>query len=109
MSRSINKTILIGRLGNKPELKEVDSLVYTTFKLCNTVFNNGKEVVEWHNIKAVGKQAKICCQYLNKGDLCCIEGKMDRYSDDKKEYDSVIAERVTFLSAIKKEQSVSEK
>lgn len=94
MSKSYNKTIIIGRLGNSPSLNDVDGMCYTTFKLANTTFSNGHENVEWHDIKAVGKQARVCCQYLSKGDLCCIEGKFDD--------NHIIAERVTFLSSKKK-------
>ena len=95
---SNNRAILIGRLGNKPELKEANSVVYTVFKLCNTTVTKGEEIINWHNIKAIGKQAKVCCQDLNKGDLCCIEG----HFDENKERTSVFAERVTFLVSAKR-------
>lgn len=98
---SSNRAILIGRISNKPELKEADSVVYTVFKLCNTTVTKGEEIINWHNIKAIGKQAKVCCQYLNKGDLCCIEGHFDEDCINK-ERTSVFAERVTFLVSAKR-------
>ena len=95
MSKIYNKTIIIGRLGNTPSLMDCDGKCYTTFKLANTMVDrDGNDRVDWHDIKAVGKQARVCCQYLNKGDLCCIEGSVDN--------DHIIAERVTFLSSKKK-------
>ena len=94
MSKPKNKTVIIGRIGDKPSLNEVDGKCYTTFKLSNTTFRNGYESVEWYNIKAAGKQAMVCCQYLSKGDLCCIEGNIKD--------NHIVAERVTFLTAKKK-------
>ena len=94
MSKIYNKAIIIGRLGNTPSLMYCDGKCYTTFKLANTtVDSNGISTINWHDIKAVGKQARVCCQYLNKDDLCCIEGSVDN--------DHIIAKRVTFLSAKK--------
>ena len=90
MSKVFNRTIIVGRLGNSPALNDADGDCYTMFKLANTnVDQNGNSNVEWHDIKAVGKQARVCCEYLNKGDLCCIEGHVID--------DHILAERVTFL------------
>lgn len=46
MSKSYNKTIIIGRLGNSPSLNDIDGMCYTTFKIANTTFSNGHENVE---------------------------------------------------------------
>lgn len=90
MSKVFNRTIIVGRLGNNPALNDADGDCYTMFKLANTNFDyNGNSNIEWHDIKAVGKQARVCCEYLNKGDLCCIEGHVVD--------DHILAERVTFL------------
>lgn len=109
MTKAYNKTIIIGRLGEKPELKTADcGTDYTRFSMCNTTFNNGVEVVQWHKIIAFGKQARVIAEHLNKGDLCCIEGRVDRKKYEKegetKYAVAIIAECITFLSSKRREQ-----
>ena len=89
----INKAIVIGRLGNNPELKKEGNLVSTRFFLGNSMVYNGKTEIVWYNILATGKQAKVITDNLKKGDLCCVEGSytMDAHS--------VKASRITFLSS----------
>lgn len=95
---NLNKAVVIGRVGNKPELITKGSRVSTTFLVgTSMVYSNGEAQVDWVSVKATGKQARILCDHLNKGDLCCIEGK---YSSG---IDSVIAEKVTFLSSSKRQ------
>ena len=103
-SNSYNKTILIGRLGQDPEYKQGKTTPYARFQICNSsVSKDGTNDVQWHRVCAFGKQASICHDYLHKGDLCCIEGRLDAhfYEKDgiKREYNSVIAEKITFLSS----------
>ena len=100
---SYNKTIIIGRLGFDPELKQGKTTAYTRFSLSNNnVSKEGQSEVQWHKICAFGKQADLCHKYLHKGDLCCIEGRLDSRSYEKngqKQYtSSIIAERITFLN-----------
>ena len=103
MSTTFNKTILIGRLGCNPEMRGEGDKRYVKFTICNTTIKDGIEDVQFHNICAFGKQADLCAQYLNKGDLCCIEGRLDRYCYEKdgvkKESVSIIAEHITFLTS----------
>ena len=59
--RSYNKTILIGRLGADPELKTGGKSDYANFSICNSsVDKEGREEVQWHRVKAFGKQAHLC-------------------------------------------------
>lgn len=102
-----NRVIIIGRLGQKPELKEVQrdgkTTYYTVFEVSNATFQDGYEVVSWHKVSAFGKQARLCCEHLNEGDLCCVEGSLDQ-----RKYENatgkialttvIVAERITFLS-----------
>jgi single-strand DNA-binding protein len=90
-SMSVNKAILIGRLGKDPELK------YTPAgkAVCNfTVATNERwtgadgqknESTTWHNIVAWGKQAEIIKEYLAKGREVYLEGRIDNRSYDKKD------------------------
>lgn len=104
----LNRVILIGNLGKDPEMRFTESgKAVTDFSLG---VNDGKKT-EWVNIVAWEKTAELCNQYLNKGSLVCIEGRLrsSTWDDDegKKHYKTeVVANRVIFLS--KKEQPTEE-
>jgi single-strand DNA-binding protein len=121
MAKSFNQTIIIGRLGNDPEMSETKRLNPETgnpleiakFKLSNTVIKDGKEEIQWHDLVAFGKQAILCHDYLHKGDLCCVEGRLDRHqykSQDGEEIfkTTIIAERITFLQSSKRKETNNE-
>ena len=83
MAKSINKAILIGRLGRDPELKYTSGgTAYCRFSIATddvwTDRGSGerKEKTEWHNIVAWERLAEICGQYLAKGRMVYIEGAM---------------------------------
>lgn len=104
MANSLNKTIIIGRLGNDPELHQGPKSEYARFSIADsTISKDGQETVQWHRICAFGKQAHLCHEYLHKGDLCCIEGRLDSksYEKDGQKHASysIIAERITFMSS----------
>ena len=79
----LNKTMLIGRLGRDPETKNLESgLAITSFSIATTMAWNDKntgekkEITEWHRIVTFNKLAEICGQYLSKGKLIYIEGRL---------------------------------
>jgi single-strand DNA-binding protein len=79
----VNKVILIGNLGAKPELKYTASgvpmckfSVATTERWGKDESGERKEHTEWHNITAWRKLAEICGQYLDKGTKVYIEGSI---------------------------------
>jgi single-strand DNA-binding protein len=82
MSGSVNKVILIGRLGKDPEVKYTPSgAPVAKFSLAtDEVFKDrsGEQQrhTEWHNIVAWNKLAEICGEYLTKGKLVYIEGSI---------------------------------
>jgi len=86
---SINKVILIGRLGADPEIRyTLDGKPVATFRIATNevVIRNGeKEVLtEWHRVVAFGRLAEICGEYLTKGSQVYIEGKLrTRKFEDK--------------------------
>ena len=88
---SINKVILVGRLGKDPEVKATPSgSTVTKFSLATDERytdrdGNKQERTEWHNIVAWGKLGEICGQYLRKGKLIYIEGKIRTESWEDKE------------------------
>lgn len=87
---SLNKAMLIGRLGQDPEVRYTQSnTAVANFSLAtNERFKdrNGEnqERTEWHRIVAWGRTAEICQEYLNKGSLVYIEGPIQtREWEDK--------------------------
>jgi single-strand DNA-binding protein len=82
MSGSVNKVILIGRLGKDPEVKYTPSgAPVAKFSLAtDEVFKDRsgeqQKHTEWHNIVAWNKLAEICGEYLTKGKLVYIEGRI---------------------------------
>jgi len=80
MSGTVNKVILVGRLGRDPEVKYTPSgAPVAKFSLAtDEAFKDRsgelQKHTEWHNIVAWNKLAEICGQYLTKGKLVYIEG-----------------------------------
>jgi single-strand binding protein len=78
----INKVILIGRLGKDPEVRYTqDGQMVTSFNLATDERwkdKNGEkqQKTEWHQIVVFGKLAEICGEYLVKGKLVFVEGKL---------------------------------
>lgn len=86
----INKAILVGRLGKDPEVRYTpDGTMVTNFNMATDETwkdKNGEKVqkTEWHRIVTFGKLAEICGNYLVKGKLIYIEGRIQtRAWDDK--------------------------
>ena len=87
---SVNKVILLGRLGQDPELKYTPSgAAVCNFSLATseswTDKNSGQkqDKTEWHRIVVWGKLAELCNQYLAKGKQAFVEGKLQTRSWDK--------------------------
>jgi len=91
MAKSVNKVILIGRLGKDPELKYTASgTPFCRFSMATDDVWNDKnsgerqERTEWHNVVVWDRLAEICNQYLTKGKLVYIEGSLQtREWDDQ--------------------------
>lgn len=100
MARGVNKAIIVGTLGNDPEVKQLNngSAVANLSVATNESWkdkNTGEPVekTEWHRIVVFGRLAEICGQYLRKGSQAYFEGKIqtrkwqdqngqDRYSTE---------------------------
>lgn len=78
----VNKVILVGRLGADPELRHTaDGIPVATFNVATTEIRRDKngnkfERTEWHRVIAWRKLGEICGEYLKKGRLVYIEGKI---------------------------------
>ena len=84
---NLNKVFLIGRLTRDPESRTLPSgQNVSNFGLAtnrvwtNSGTNEKQEQTEFHNIVAFGKLADICNQYLTKGSLVLIEGRIQTRS-----------------------------
>ena len=79
---SVNKVILVGRLGRDPETRYTGSgQAVANFSVATDESykdRNGERQkrTEWHRITAWGKLAEICQQYLKKGTMVYIEGRI---------------------------------
>ena len=105
---SVNKVILLGRLGQDPELKYTPSgSAVCNFSIATTENYTDKsgqkqERTEWHRIVVWGKLAELCNQYLAKGRQCYVEGKLqtrswDDQNQQKRYTTEIIASRVQFI------------
>lgn len=99
----INKIILVGRLGNDPELKFTASgNSVTNFSIATNDGTKENPQVNWHRIVVFGKQAEVCSKHLAKGRLVYVEGRIQyRQFTDKegisRQIAEVIASKVQFL------------
>jgi single-strand DNA-binding protein len=81
---SLNKVILIGRLGRNPELRYIPQTeravanfnLATNEKYFNPNTNESDIRAEWHRIVAWGKLAEFCEKYLTQGKQVLVEGKL---------------------------------
>jgi single-strand DNA-binding protein len=84
-----NKVLLIGNVGQDPEIKDTKTSKMARFSLAtNEVYKNaqGEKTTEtnWHNLVAWGKTAELVEQYVKKGDELAVEGRLvSRSYEDK--------------------------
>jgi len=104
---NLNKVFLIGNLTRDPELKTlpsgtpVASFGVATNRVWRSQQGERQEEVQFHNIVVFGRQAETTSQYLKKGSLVMIEGRIQTRSwdgkDGTKQYRTeIVAERVQF-------------
>ncbi len=91
MARGVNKVILVGNLGQDPELRYTGSgTAVCNMRLATTEAYkdaNGEWVdkTEWHNIVAWARLAEICNEYLKKGSQVYFEGSLQTRSWDDRD------------------------
>lgn len=101
---SLNRITLIGRLGRDPEARATPNGLQVANLNVATSYKpkNGDEIVEWHKCVFYGRQAEICEQYLRKGSLVYIEGRVQtrKYTDRdgiERYQTEVVGERMQML------------
>lgn len=104
----MNRAMLIGRLTAKPELRYTSSnLPFARFSVAinrNFTSRDGQRETDFINIMVWRKQAENVCNYLDKGSLVAIEGRIQTGSYDDKDGNKrytmeVVADTVQFLES----------
>lgn len=86
MARGLNKVMIMGNLGRDPEMRYTPSgKPVTSFSVAvsrSYVKPEGErtEVTDWFNVVAWGRLAEICSQYLTKGSMVYVEGRLETRS-----------------------------
>jgi len=115
---TLNRVQLIGRLGKDPETrftpngKKVAHFSVAVSNRWKTGEGETKEYTEWVNIEAWGRLGEVCQQYLHKGSLVYLEGRLktDKYEDkegETKYYTKVVALTMQMLDKKPEEEPVT--
>ncbi|MGH6717918.1 MAG: single-stranded DNA-binding protein [Alphaproteobacteria bacterium] len=108
MARGVNKVILVGNLGNDPEVKYTQGgMAITTLSLATSSQwkdkdGNQQEKTEWHRVKLFGKLGEIAGEYLKKGRQVYIEGSIryDKFTGQdgvEKYFTDIVADEMQML------------
>lgn len=116
--KGVNKVIIIGNLGNDPELKytssgkEFCSMRIATSESYTDREGAMQERTEWHRVVAWGKLAEICDKYLSKGRQVYVEGSLAtrswEYNGEQRYMTEINAREVQFLGG-KSDNSTSDR
>ena len=110
-ARGINKVIIVGNLGNDPEVRYSQAgMAMTSISVATSeswkdkTSGEQQERTEWHRIKFFGKLAEIAGEYLKKGSHVYVEGKLrtDKYTDKagiEKYTTDIIADEMQMLGS----------
>ncbi len=107
---SVNKVIIVGRLGQDPEIRYtqggagVATINIATSENWLDKSGQKQERTEWHRVVVWGKQAENCAQYLKKGRQVYVEGRLQtrQWQDqagNKRYTTEVVAQNVQFLGS----------
>lgn len=107
-SRGVNKVILVGNLGQNPEMRYMPNggavanlRLATSESWRDKATGEQKEVTEWHTVVIFGKLAEIAGEYLRKGSQVYIEGQLrTRKWQDKDQQDRYSTEVVVSMNGV---------
>ncbi|HSG08083.1 MAG TPA: single-stranded DNA-binding protein [Longimicrobiales bacterium] len=109
MSRSLNKVMLIGNVGNDPEIRatsggaRVAKLSLATNRSWSGRDGQQQEKTEWHRLTFFGRLVDIVEQWVHKGDRLYVEGRLD-YStvgegDAKRYFTDIVIDEMVMLGS----------
>lgn len=113
---ALNRVQLIGYLGKDPESKftptgkKVTQFSVAISNRWKSKDGDSKEYTEWVNIEAWGRLGEVCSEYLKKGSLVFVEGRLktDKYEDkgENKYYTKIVALSMQMLDRKPSEEPV---
>lgn len=115
---TLNRVQLIGRLGKDPESrstptgKKVAHFSLAVSQRWKSAEGESKENTEWVNVEAWSRLGEVCQQYLHKGSLVFLEGRLktDKYEDksgETKYYTKVVALSMQMLDRKPEDEPVA--
>jgi single-strand DNA-binding protein len=103
VSKSVNKVILLGNVGQNPKMQKTNG---GTLKAAITLATNDRrkdqqgnwqDQTEWHRLICFGRTAEIVQQYVSKGSKLMVEGKLHSYSyEDNEQQTRYVTEVIVF-------------
>lgn len=106
MGKSVNKVMLMGNLGQDPELRQAGETSVCNLRLATNerrkVGGEWEDHVEWHSITVWGNSAEAICKHLKKGSGLFVEGRLQtRKWQDKDGNDryttEIVADNTVFV------------
>jgi single-strand DNA-binding protein len=110
----MNRVLLTGRLTRDPEMRSLaNNKTVTQFSLATNEYRGGQEKAEFHTVVTWDRLAQICGQYLGKGQLVAIEGRIRtrQWEDDRKVRHwktEIVAAQVEMLSGRRRKDYAAE-
>lgn len=109
--RGINRIVLIGRLGQDPEVRQGKTGTrWSSFSIAtNRARRDGEQWIEetdWHDVRVFGDDCDRCQRFLRKGSVVAVDGSLvyDTWVDEqnqKRRKPRIIANRVQFLADLR--------
>ena len=108
----LNQVIVVGRLTQNPEIKELESgkKVSTITLAVSRAYKNEEGLYDTDFIQCVllGAVASNTAEYCRKGDIVGVKGRLETEKNNEKYELQIVAEKVTFLSSKKPEEKEGE-
>jgi len=109
---SVNKVILIGRLGKAPEIRQTEKSNIASFTIATSEKYGDKETTQWHNCKAFGQTADNIAKYFGKGDMIYVEGKITYNATEKdgvkRTFTDIIVNTFAFIGGKKQDATAAD-
>lgn len=110
----MNRVTIVGRLTRAPEMRKLASgKSVTTFGIATNDYRSGAEKTEYHNVVTWDRLAEICAEFLGKGQLVAIDGRIQtrQWEDENKQRHyrtEIVAAQVEMLAGRRKKDYAAE-